>query len=192
MSKSELRQRMLEARRSIPPAQVSGLSLAVKANLEAQQEFGTAHFLISYAAMPDEVQTASIIEDALASGKRVALPAVEGADRLRFFEVTSLAGLVPGPFGIPEPNRTGPEVQVSDADAVLVPLVAFDASGNRLGRGKGYFDRALRARGRAVSVGLAFESQMVPELPVTPSDVPLDMLVTERRVLRFDGGRTGG
>jgi 5-formyltetrahydrofolate cyclo-ligase len=70
-------------------------------------------------------------------------------------------------------------------------VVAWDDTGQRLGYGKGYFDRELRSIGRAASAGLAFESQRRDRLPATPSDVPLDIIVTERRVLRFGGASIG-
>ena len=82
-----------------------------------------------------------------------------------------------------EPPETSAPVPLARAQLVLVPVVAWDEKGGRIGYGKGYFDRELRHRGRALSVGLAFESQRVEEVPATQLDVPLDVFVTEKRTL---------
>ena len=74
---------------------------------------------------------------------------------------------------------------LSETDLVLVPLVAWDDRGHRIGYGRGYFDRALAMRGPSLAIGLALESQHVPTIPEVPSDVSMDMVVTEKRVLRF-------
>lgn len=189
MSKSDLRQTMLRARRAIPQEHVRALSLSIKRRLESQPEFIRAHAIAAYAAKPDEVQTSSLIDDALAGGKRVVLPVVDpAAGDLRFFEVRSRAELSPGRFGVLEPAAQGVPVPLSETDAVVVPLVAWDEEGERIGYGKGYFDRALASRARSVAIGLGFESQMLARIPADESDVPLDMVVTEKRVVRFGSG----
>jgi 5-formyltetrahydrofolate cyclo-ligase len=99
--------------------------------------------------------------------------------------------LTPGCFGVLEPKAGAPEVPLGAAQLVLVPVVAWDVNGGRMGYGRGYFDRELRSRGRALAAGLAFESQRRDNLPMTRWDTPLDLVVTERRVVRCRRTRHG-
>ncbi|WP_158967808.1 5-formyltetrahydrofolate cyclo-ligase [Chachezhania sediminis] len=114
----------------------------------------------------------------------VAVPVIKGNGRpLRFSRWSADGALVDGPFGAQVPavdDWIVPEV-------LIVPLVAFDATGNRLGYGGGFYDRtleALRAGGPALAIGFAFDAQEAETLPLEPTDQPLDMIVTESRVLR--------
>jgi 5-formyltetrahydrofolate cyclo-ligase len=153
-------------------------------------EFARAATVAAYVSKRDEVQTSRIIQSALASGKRVIVPrSVPATTDLVFAEVRSLSELSPSHFGILEPSPTAPLVSLSTSDIVLVPVVAWDEEGNRLGHGKGYFDRALVGSGMSQKIGLAFEAQRVERVPRSPTDVPLDLVVTEARALRF-GRRT--
>jgi 5-formyltetrahydrofolate cyclo-ligase len=148
-----------------------------------------ADVIASYVSKKDEVQTSGILLSAFSSGKRVLVPRSDPASMSLFFhEIESLDQLAPGSFGVLEPPVESKVVPLSESQLVIVPVVAWDGRGRRVGYGKGYFDRGLKSRGMAVCAGLAFESQRWDFLPTTPSDVPLDIMVTERRVLRF--GRT--
>ena len=150
------------------------------------KEYKAATLVISYCAKDDEVQTRPIIERALAEGKRVAVIVTDVPTKtLSFSEIKSFEDdLAPGAFGIrePKPGLIRP-VSIEKADIVLVPLVGWDEKGRRLGYGQGYFDRALAGKG-IVKVGLALESQRLAHIPESRHDVPLDVIVTERRVLR--------
>lgn len=188
MSKTELRAMGLASRRAIPPPRVKELSTVIQENLSRLGDFRAARRIASYVSKEDEVQTGAIIEAALAEGKSVAVPKVDTAtDELLFFEIENLRDLSPGHFGILEPQGVGRPLRLDETDAILVPLVAWDGRGYRIGYGGGYFDRALAQRGASVAIGLAFESQGVPRIPESPTDVKLDVLVTEKRVLRFGG-----
>jgi len=186
VSKKELRQSALQSRRAIPSTRITELSWRVEENLVAQKEFRDARCIASYVAKEDEVQTAPILERALSEGKVVVVPVVDKtSDELLFFEIHNVRELSPGRFGVREPKRTGATVPLLETDLVLVPLLAWDGRGHRVGYGKGYFDRALAARGSSTAIGLAFESQAVPHVPEGRTDVQLDMVVTEKQVLRF-------
>ena len=105
---------------------------------------------------------------------------------LNFSEIESFEeDLAPGTFGILEPKeeRVRP-VPLAEADIVLVPLLAWDEKGQRLGYGAGYFDRALAGARRVTKVGLGLESLRLPSIPTSRHDVPLDIVVTEKRVVR--------
>ncbi|MGA2665804.1 MAG: 5-formyltetrahydrofolate cyclo-ligase [Nitrososphaerales archaeon] len=191
--KSRLRQEALEARRAIRPDVLLRLSRAVEANLASWEAYGRSSLLAAYVSKDDEVQTRELIARALAEGKRVAVPLVDGAiDGLRFVEIHGVGDLAPGRFGILEPRSdAGPTVPLSGSDLVLVPLVAWDERGHRIGYGRGYYDRALAGRGRSLAVGLALESQRVARVPEGPGEGPLDAVVTESRVLILAGRQTG-
>jgi 5-formyltetrahydrofolate cyclo-ligase len=186
MSKHEVREQALRARRGLTPDEVRLLSARVQENLLSLPEFGAARVIASYVAKKDEVQTAGILRRALAAGKKVMVPRSDlSSVSLRFHEIHSLDELHPGTFGIPEPPAGSPAVPLAESDIILVPLVAWDLRGHRVGYGKGYFDKGLRSRGNALCVGLAFEMQVQDSVPSTPTDVPMDAIVTDRRVLRF-------
>jgi 5-formyltetrahydrofolate cyclo-ligase len=187
--KQELRAAALKKRRSLSGAQLMELSARVGANLLALDEYRRARLIVSYCAMKDEVQTRPIIERAIADGKRVAVVATNPSSlTLSYCEIASFADdLAPGAFGILEPKPgCGKSISLSQADMMLVPLVAWDERGHRLGYGAGYFDRALQ-RSRVTKVGLALESQRLPQIPESRFDVPLDVIVTEERVVRPRG-----
>lgn len=143
-----------------------------------------------YTALPGEVDTERIREAYLAAGVSLFYPRAEGDGELRFYPHRRGDGWVRGRFGIPEP-LPGPGVEGirEGFDLIVVPGVAFDASGRRLGQGLGYYDRFLSGPGgRAKAVGLAYSWQIVPEVPVDPWDVPVDAVVTEKGVLEAAGG----
>jgi 5-formyltetrahydrofolate cyclo-ligase len=131
-----------------------------------------------------EADPIPVLQDLLAAGVSVALPCIEGAD-LTFREMGDVAALVPGSKGTRQPASSQPVLRPS---ALIVPLLAFDLRGARLGYGKGYYDRALRAlraTGPVFAVGLAFEAQRFDILPWEEWDEPLDAVVTEVRIREF-------
>ncbi len=187
-SKKELRQRALSVRRSIPPAELSALSTAIEQRLCSLEDYSRAKTIATYVAKPDEVQTLGIIKNALTQGKRVIIPKTDQVGgRLIFSELRDFEReLAPGGMGILEPR---PEflrpTDLAEADIIIVPVVAWDERGYRLGYGKGYFDRELGALKRDVlTVGLALEVQRVEEIPAERYDVPLHTIITEERVIR--------
>lgn len=154
-----------------------------------------ARVLLCYAAFDGEVETRPVLRAALAAGKRVAVPVMRPGRRLALQEIRCARRDLArrGRFGVPEPvlRRQG-RVQPGELNLAVVPGVAFDRRGGRLGRGKGYFDRFLaRVPARVPRVGLAFSFQMVRALPSEPHDRPVCAVVTERGVAdcRQRGGR---
>jgi 5-formyltetrahydrofolate cyclo-ligase len=132
----------------------------------------------AYAPMRSEFDPRPLAAKIVAAGGRIVLPAIV-AGELVFREHDPNAPLAAGVFGTSEPPPTAP---VLDPDVLLVPLLAFDRRGGRLGYGKGFYDRAIarvRASRRCGTVGLAFEAQRVEEIPLTPNDQRLDLILTE-------------
>ncbi len=186
MSKSEQRTRALRSRRSLSREEIESLSGAVARRFLELPEFREARVVASYISKEDEVQTSRIVAECLAEGKTLIVPRADPATgALSFSPIRSVAELSPGHFGVLEPKPGAAEVTLGAADAVVVPVVAWDEQGHRLGYGKGYFDRALSSHARPLRVGLALEAQKASALPQSSTDVPLDIIVTEARVLRF-------
>jgi 5-formyltetrahydrofolate cyclo-ligase len=142
--------------------------------------------VLGFASFGSEIETRSLLDEVLASGRILVLPRIEReARRLALHWVRSLAtDLRPGPWKIPEPDpaRCGPAAP-SDVDFVLTPGVAFDPDGGRLGYGAGYYDRLLAAWPPPLPalVAAAFELQIVPAVPVLAGDQRVDLVVTDSR-----------
>lgn len=144
-----------------------------------------------YLPTAEEIDTTALLELARRRGCRVALPRVTSLrhDRMRFFDLTGKVGR--GAFGILEPAGGTPRAP-RELDVIFMPLVGFDARGNRIGMGRGFYDRHLAFRRhllycrRPLLVGLAYAVQQVPSLPDAPHDIPLDVIVTEYSSLRPD------
>ena len=164
-------------------------SRAVVARILSLPEYHDAGLVSVFVGVGSEVETIPLIESALAAAKRVAVPWVDGRE-LRLFVLSSLGELAPAPFGLlePPPDLRADEsrsVQPSEVDLFIVPGVAFDRRGGRLGHGRGYYDGLLtRARKGATFIAAAFECQMVDAVPMTERDVFLDAVATERMLYR--------
>jgi 5-formyltetrahydrofolate cyclo-ligase len=192
MSKSEekrsLRERALAARTRLSPEERRVASSAISERVAGLELFARAAAVALYAPMGAEVDTADIARRAAAAGKRVAWPRIDpGALALSFASCPPEA-LVEGPLGTRQPPGEAPRVPLESIDCILVPGVAFDARGARLGRGRGHYDATLAALpAGAARVGLCFEVQLVAAVPREPHDLALDAVVTERRVVFRDG-----
>ena len=161
------------------PDWVRRASLTVRNHVLGRPEWTAARTVAAYLALVREAQTADLIEAAYAAGKRVCVPAWRADQQgYAFAWLTRDAALKPGRLGILEPTHLD----------WLVPVVAFDAHGRRLGHGGGHFDRLL-SRCPAVKIGLAFEVQRLAAVPVEAHDIGLDLVVTETGVHGPRAGR---
>lgn len=161
-------------------------SAAIAARVDEQfASLPPGAFVALYAAKGSEVATDAIAATARARGLRVVYPrVVDGARRLCFSEVTE-AELVPGHFGLREPAPGAPTVDLGSIAAFIVPGVAFDRSGGRLGWGRGYYDATLAAAApSALRIGVAFECQLTDEVPRDPHDEHLHHVITETATYR--------
>lgn len=182
MEKAGLRQHLLTARLALSPGLRSTWDLAAQGQLIASNAFAAARTLLLYMPFRGEVATSAIADTARAAGKRVVLPkVVRSGHGLTLHQIDSDPGdLAPGAFGILEPRAGTPQVARNEIDLVVVPGVAFDRQGGRLGYGGGYYDRLLADLPTACKLGLAYALQVVDRLPREPHDVPMDGLATER------------
>lgn len=153
----------------------------------ASTEYKEAGHLLCTLAFGSEIDTRPLIADALSRGKRVALPRVDPLSKnLRLFSIDADSVFERSKWGIDEPLLTAPPVAVGELDFVLVPGLAFDAHGNRLGYGRGYYDRLLGALSPgATRMAMAFTCQIVAVVPTSPTDEKIDRLVTAASTTRF-------
>ena len=182
--KAALRDRLLQSRRQAPPSAESAEAAARR--LVAMLEFRRAGSIGLYAALPDELETGSLFREAQSAGKRVALPRTRPGVRLEFAWCASFEELRRGRYGVPEPPEGSGLASLADLDLLVVPGVAFDRAGGRLGRGAGYYDRALSVVSvrRPFLVGFVSESSLVDEVPMEDSDQRVDAVATEHQVIR--------
>ena len=180
-----LRLRVLGLRRALAPQRRQAWSAAIARQLRDSEPYRRASSLFCYVSLPSEVDTALLRSQALKDGKRVAVPRCESETKDMRFRLWERDGdLEPGPHGIAQAGASAPALEPDSATLVLVPGVAFDRLGNRVGLGAGYYDRWLAGEGRgARTAGLAFEVQVVERVPVRPWDRPVEFLVTEKGVL---------
>lgn len=181
--KADLRREVLATREEISSTDRRCLSARIFDEVLALPDYEAAGTVLAYSGFGSEPLTEGFLRSVLKSGKTLVLPRIEER-RLALHEVRDLEGdLVPGVWGIREPDARLPRVEPSAVEFILVPGVAFDKRGGRLGYGGGYYDTLLGGlRERPLLVAGAFEIQVVEEVPTTPRDVRMDLLVTERGV----------
>lgn len=179
---------MLDRRKALGLLQLQQASQQAQANLLQLEEFARANCIALYAPLHQELETALLFESARQAGKKVLYPAVCGTE-LQFRQVQDPAELIFGTFGISEPCRSCPDHGIADLDLMVIPGVAFDLRGHRIGFGKGYYDRCLaEGRGKTLLVGFCHDFQLVEEVPAEGHDIRMDLLVTESRVIRVVTG----
>ena len=165
---------MLEMRNRLNHPEIAKKSKTIQEFVIKSKEFETAKVVGTYYALGSEVTTELIIKRAKILGKKIALPRVE-EDKITFYELSSTKSLIRSRFGILEPS---PYEQMSDIDIVIVPGIAFDKKGNRLGYGMGFYDRLLSCK-RTFSIGLAYSFQLLENLPHDKYDKRLDAIASE-------------
>jgi len=179
--KTSLRKKIAEARDGLLQKVRESKSREIECRLFSLPEFQSAAFVLFFASFRSEVNTMPMIQHALDSGKRVVLPKVKGRDLMLFEIKDFIKDIEPGAFGIPEPRETWP-VALSEIGFVIVPGLAFDEHGNRLGYGAGFYDKLLKEYTGATAA-VAFELQIVPTVPADAHDIPIQKIVTEQRVI---------
>lgn len=183
--KKTLRPQMRQRRLAMPAPERENAGMLIRQKLQALESFQRAQTIHTYVSLPEEVDTQALIHAALRAGRRVAVPKVQGPALAHFF-IDDLAALEAGVYGIGEPREEKGAKRVEEKNAfdlVLVPGLAFDRQGHRLGYGAGYYDRFL-AEISAPKIGLAFAAQIVEKIPAAPHDQRVDFIVTEKEVIR--------
>jgi len=188
-SKRRLRQKMSRLRRDVAPADSARAGQAAAEALIDLELVGRAKRIALYAALPHELPTRPLFDAIVEKTGAALLPRTADPLGLEFFAVECWEALRPGAFGVLEPPNDGPAVRLMPGDLVVVPGVAFDEDGYRLGHGKGYYDRAFAAElGDAPTlVGFGYEFQIVDAVPHDPRDRQMDAIVTDRKVRDCSG-----
>lgn len=191
-TKKGLRERAVALRDALTPVERQEKSQACTARLAGTLSGMPAGIVSFYWPMRSELDPRPLVDLMMAAGWRACLPRLTGAGKpLDFHEFTAADGLVPGPFGTSEPS---PDTVRMKPDMVLAPMLAFDRLGYRLGYGGGFYDRTLedlRAGGRVLAIGLAFEVQRMDEVPIEAFDQKLDMVATEVALYETGAVRCG-
>lgn len=185
--KNALRSRMKTLRSRLDGESVLSLGARIEERCAALPEFRAARMVHVYvSAVNNEVPTLGLIRILFDDAKTVVVPRCgPGKFSLQHFRLDSLHALKPSRFGLLEPECVpGDEVAPAELDIIIVPLLAFDRSGARLGFGGGYYDSLFRCA-ECPKVGLAYSFQEVSAIPVEPHDEMLDLVVTEKETIRF-------
>lgn len=177
MDKRSLRRRIGERKRAMDAAQMEAAGARLAKRLYETEAYRSARSLYAYLSFNQEVRTAPIIRRAWADGKRVAVPKIMGG-RMAFIWLTGFDALAEGWKGIPEPVEDGP-VADDETALVLVPGLAFDPDGRRVGYGGGFYDRFLAQEPMHPTVALCYGFQLVERLDAEPHDVPVDLVIAD-------------
>jgi 5-formyltetrahydrofolate cyclo-ligase len=185
-----LRRQLRAARRAVPAAQRRNAARAIARIASQRHWLRPGRRIALFLSMPEEIDTSVLLQRVRQRGCLVYVPRITNQRRnnMQFLPLTGTMGR--GSFGISEPTG-GKPLRASHFDLIFMPLVGFDTGGNRIGMGRGYYDRALSFRhrrqhaGTPLLVGLAYDCQQVPALPVQTHDVPLDAILTPSGFRRF-------
>ena len=177
MDKKALRRQIGEKKSALTALEIEERSRALAEKLYETPQYRAAKSLYAYLSFNQEVRTNPIIERAWADGKRVAVPKVIGKDMV-FIWLTGFDQLGPGYYGITEPIENGPVADDGTA-LVLMPGLAFDPDGHRVGYGGGFYDRFLEAEPNHPLVALCYDFQLFDHLEVEVHDIPVDRVITD-------------
>lgn len=181
MDKKELRRYIREQKRHFTPQQLGEMSLCIMSSVLTHPRVQEADTILMYHSLPDEVDTHSALDQLLAMGKKVLLPKVVSDTEMTIHEYTGQDSLQPSePYGILEP--TTPEFSIVNCQlsiVIVVPGMAFDKHGHRLGRGKGYYDRFLSRIPNIYKIGVCFPFQLIDKVPFEPTDILVDEVLAD-------------
>lgn len=184
--KSRIRKDILKNRDAIDILARRAKDSAIKERLFFLPEFQEAGIVFFFASFRSEVATLNLMEEAFTLGKRIALPRVDKKIKgLRLFEIKGLSELSPGCMGIPEPYVPEErEMDINNVDLVVMPGVAFDSKGNRIGYGAGFYDKLLSGLKRRIPlIAIAYEEQIVDSVPSEPHDIKVHKIVTDKKII---------
>lgn len=183
--KAEIRKRRLQVRRAIPREAREARSRAITERVLALPEWRAARTIAAFVSMRTEVQTGGLVEDAWARGARVGAPRMTlERDDLELAEWRKDTVLEESGNLFVQPPRSAPSIALEEVDLVLVPALAVDPRGYRIGYGKGFYDRWLPRMTRALRVAVVFDFEMIAEVPEHDGDVPVDVVATDERSIR--------
>jgi 5-formyltetrahydrofolate cyclo-ligase len=183
-AKEALRGRMRGIRRVLPVEACAARSRALCEHVLALPELAAARVIVGYVALRKEADPAAVLDAGRRAHQITGLVRVLPDSELALLRHEQDAPLVENEYGILEPAADAPPIAEADVDVILVPALAADAEGNRIGSGRGYYDRLLPRLSRAFKIALVYDFQLLAEAPVLEHDAPVDCVVTDERVLR--------
>lgn len=192
--KQKLRNRYKQIRRDIPPQERKEKSKAICEHLLNSSEYAEYQQILVYAAIQSEAELHEFCEQAWKDNKSLYFPRVQDKD-MEFYRIRAWGQLKEGSFHVPEPDVAGYDLEIYDGTTkawMLVPGVAFDADGWRMGYGGGFYDRYLDRFLNLHLTGIAFGEQIAEQIPVEVYDHRMDDVITEQQWYRPDGTKTGG
>lgn len=175
MNKKQLRDQIRQRKRAMTEAEIVQKSESLAQQFLDSSLYQQAKTLYGYLPYNQEVRTLPILRQALADGKQVAVPKVYG-DFMRFILLPDLSKVEKGYSGIPEPIADGP-IATDGTALVLMPGLAFDPQGNRMGYGGGFYDKFLQAEPNHPTVALCYDFQILPHLDAEEHDIPVDLVI---------------
>jgi 5-formyltetrahydrofolate cyclo-ligase len=185
LSKDQIRQEILRIRNSLTQNEIVSFSNIISKKVISSKVFKKSVLIGTYFPIGSEVNTFEIIKHSLATKKTIGLPRIIDSTSIVFFKIIEnsfeVIKMRKGKYGILE-NSTSNSI-IEEMDLLIVPGIAFDLQGNRIGYGKGYYDRFLSKRKASYIIGLAFENQIIHKIPKTENDIPVNALFTEKRII---------
>ena len=175
MNKKELRKAIREKKRAMSAQEIEAKSRALTEAFLRSEAYHAAKTIYGYLPYNQEVRTVALLEQALQDGKRVAVPKCYG-DEMRFIYMTDLSAVEKGYAGIPEPIADGP-VADDETALVLMPGLAFDPAGHRIGYGGGFYDKFLAKEPKHPTLALCYDFQVLPHLETEEFDIPVDAVI---------------
>ena len=175
MDKKQLRREIREKKRAMSEAEIQEKSRRLGELFADSQLYRSAKTIYGYLPYNQEVRTVPMLERAMADGKRVAVPKVYG-DEMKFIYLDDLSAVEKGYAGIPEPVADAP-VADDETALVLMPGLAFDRDGHRIGYGGGFYDKFLAQEPNHPTLALCYDFQMLPELQTEEFDIPVDQVL---------------
>ena len=181
-SKDQTRKEILKKRNALSADETVRSSGLIFERVRNTVEYKEAGVILLYASFGSEVITDMLTDDALSAGKKVYLPKVKG-DEMDFYRISSRDELINGAWNIPEPEEDVNGIFKGDKDSlILMPLVAFDRDGSRIGYGRGYYDRFLSGHVTGQRIGLAYSLQEA-HFECEPTDIRMDKIITEKEII---------
>ena len=188
LSKEKIRLEILRRRNSLSEHEMVVNSNIISNRVISTKEYKKSSSIGIYYPFGSEVNTIEIIKHSLDTKKTISLPRIMDSNRIVFFKIIENSfheiKMTKGKYGILENSMS--DFIIEEMDLLIVPGIAFDLEGNRIGYGKGYYDRFLSQRRVNYTIGLAFENQVIDKIPKTQDDIPVNLLVTEKRVIYTD------
>ena len=185
LSKNGLRSSMKSRLAALKPQEYWDLNQSLYSKFLQSKIIDNKRIIMIYYSVRHEVDTVAIISYLLETGKKVALPVCTPERDLLAAVIDDLNQLQPAPFGLMEPGPGAALLHHEEIELTIIPGIAFDVAGHRLGHGKGYYDRFLSKAPKMFKLGLAYDFQVVPEIPTEGHDVKMDGLLTPTRYLEF-------